>query len=578
MEICLLMITFDINKKNYKSYLFDEIPTMYQDYKKNLHEIWKELCSQYIDSEKITPKDFNDDCKIIGIKKFCEKVINSELYEGKRYKDKNYHLSQLWNDKIFIEEIYSKLITDNIFFKDGFLKIIFVSYKDTLAQQELGIYEEISEKDFYRFITFVLSLENFDIPNYKLEYDDLLTFYRCLENFHTHSSRYTHSSSNMSLNISKPYLQDKYLNSQTTKYGIPMTTYEGGGFGRDYSSILKSLNSVFEVNNEIISLFSILVSLKENKDSTNFEKHVLSQFNFPPEDVQPVYSLSLKIPLDDNNHTDNEERIFNTIKNKSLIKINEKKEKNYSHLPQVLWFHEGNFENLIPISSVKVFSALAVLRNKVKAKIADDIISEENITDEKKILEVTNKVSAPSISIKAVLSNAQNVSAFLSSKSGWLVRFNSYKYIKQKSSVVEKQFHFLESIMIGNKIYDKDLSAQYAKYLLEGKIKLNLLPNSVVKNMFNSFTENLAKEIVFNLKSYKKKVLALESKKIEKLAQNIVDKSSSSYYQKYVLDIITPDEINILSSKVVYMYENISTLNNEQVKILSNKIERLLCL
>lgn len=578
MEIRLLMITFDINKKNYKSYFFDEIPTLYENYKKNLHEVWKDLCSQYIDSEKINPKDFNDDCKIIGIKRFCEKLINSELYKEKKSNDKNYHISQLWNDSLFIEEIYSKLISDNNFFKDGFLKIIFVSYKDTLSQQELGIFEEISEKDFYRFITFVLSLENFDIPNYKLEYDDLLTFYRCLENFHTHSSKYTHSSSDMSLNISKPFLQDKYLNSQTTIYGIPMTIYEGGGFGRDYSSILKSLNSVFKVNNEIISLFGILVSLKESKELTNFEKYVLSNFNFSHEDVQHIYSLSLKIPLGDNNYNENEEKIFNSIKNKSLITINDKKEKNYSHLPQVLWFNEGNFDNLIPISSVKVFSALAVLRNKVKDKIAQNMILEDNITDEKKKLEILAKVSPPSISIRAVLSNAQNVSAFLSAKSGWLVRFNSYKYIKQKSTVVERQFHFLESIILNNKIYDKDLSAQYAKYLSEGKIKLNLLPNSVVKNMFNSFTENLAKEIVFNLKSYKKKVLSLENKKIEKLAQNIVDKSSSSYYQKYVLDIITPEEITILSSKVVYMYENISTLNNEQVKVLSDKIERLLCL
>lgn len=572
------MITFDESKKNYKSYYFYDIPNIYMDYKNNIIDVWGKLCSEYIDYEKITPKDFNDECKIIGIEKFCEKIINSDLYKERKYKDKSYSIVKMWDDQIFIQEIHRQLTTDNEFFKNEFLKIIFVSDKDTLAQQELDIFEEISEQDFCNFIKFVLALENFDVPNYKLNYDDLLIFYRCLENFHTHSSKYVHSSSDISLNVSNSVSSDRYLNSRTTKYGIPMTIYEGGGFGRSYTNILKSLNTVFRVNDQTVSLFSVLVSLKEMKSLTKVENYIIQELNFAENDIKHIYSLSLKIPLGNDDYNEEEKSILNSIKNQSLINIKKKKERNYNHLSQIIWFNDGDFENLIPIPSVKVFSALSVLKTKVKEKITQRLIEEEGILDEKKVLEIQKKVVSPSVSIKSVLSNPQNVSAFLSFKNAWLVRFNSYKYIKQKSTIIERQFHYLESIMLKNKICDKDLSTQYTKFLIEGKIKLNLLPNSVVKNMFYSFSENLAREIVFNLKAYKRNVLKMESKKIERLAQNILDKSSDSYYQKYVLNIATPDEINQLSNKLVYMYENIASLDNEKVKVLSNKIERLLCL
>lgn len=576
------MITFSLLKTKYKVYYFNDLHNIYLNYKNNFLQQ-----SQYVPTsltEEIKPgKTLDENAEIDG-KKIIVKLIKENLDILKLKKDYDFK-----NDNNFMLNI-DKKFQDYNFSKD-FLDNVFVSERESINEVAKGNVEKISLIDFKKYLDLVLLQETYFI-NIESQYEKLniLNILRCFENFHTHSSKYIDSSSSLTLNLTTTKEKSKYLNSFTdVNLGLDSTVYSGGLFGRDYPRILKSISTVFNVENNNISILSFLVSfhkkLKNNDDLNELENYFFKKL---APDINMLFLFNLCEKLK-NNEKDFSKEELQTIEDFD-IKTKKEPKNEMLKLAQVLWYDEG-FVNLIPVPAVRTMSMLALLKERInetykkeKANEYESKLIELNLDEkanknkikeiEKNLLNIDKEyVKGISKRIKSVASNAQNVSEYLSLKNGYLERFFSYKYIKQQSNFHERSFYKFDTMFFKNKIQNKALSSGMIKFLENQDLFFNL-SNSVTKRLYKSLCVEIANKIIKDLAYFKKEFIKNKDKYNElKDRKEILEMKNTDLvlFQKYLLDISSEEDKTELSKLLIFKYEKINDLHpNLQEEIQKN--------
>lgn len=505
------------------------------------------------------------------------------------------------NASVYLDK--NKNIT-NDFIVESFLDHIFSSEKDILNDISKGIYEEISEEDFKNYINLVFLQEKYFINKNELfTNEQLIIVLRCFENFHTHSSKYIDSSSALIINKNKEQNQNLYLNSSIiTNIGLDYSLYNGGGFGREYSKVLKGISNQFRVDKKIYSIINLIKELiekiKNNEKLNNLENYlwdkIVDKSNF-----LFLVDLIEKINNQSNNFTEDELKFIK--ENSQILSYSDKKIKEnlktnkLERTSQIYWFNGEDFDNLIPVPSVKVFSTLQVLRENINEKYKikqiktlelekQELEKQTNTKDNNEKIKFLNKKIEKidkeypkfiSRKIKSVNSNPQNVSEFLSMNQGKLERFYSFKLIKEKASIEERLFYKFDQKFFSYKIKTNMLSNNI-KMFLQNRDLFSNLPNSVKLRIEKSLCVELSKKIISDLLTFKKDLLKNKIQYEELIKKENDGSKSLELFQKYLLDLITEDEKKELSKLLIFKYEDINSLNKNIKEELINNIWILL--
>lgn len=589
------MITFNINNDKYKVYFFDKIEQYFYDYKNEFNNQINFLPKSLKD-ENDTSKSLSEEGKNDG-QKLLINLIKSEIKNLN--KDSNYDYT---NDHLLIQNVLTNFEKYNC--SKNFINSLFVSERNETYANIKGDIQQVNESDFQKFIDLAV-LRDFYFTNKDMlfNYTQILSLFRCFENFHTHSSKYIDSSSSLSLNINSKNVNEPYLNSSTNySVGLPMTLATGGGFGRDNSGTIKSLAALFLVNSKKISIYLLLQSLLEkikNNDINydELEDYLIKKLSFPITDLLSLYSLSMKLNSNIKKLTNDEEKILNELNDFKYFK-DSFSANNLEKVSQVIWFDSEKFINLIPLPSVQVLSSLSVLKEKINEKYRENLLlkyenekntlisqdketksSKEAIKElDKKIKEIDKEyLKGVSHSVKSVASNPQNVSEYLSLKNGNIDRFNAYKYITIQDSSLEKMFYVFDKTFFDKKITDNELSSKLKTFInSSGKISLDELPNSVVNRIYKSFFSEISQKIAKNLKDYKYQFSKLPKDKSDKLLSNISLNSKNHLFQKYLLNLISTNELVELTNELIFKYENINDFNQIQKDEIKTNLLQLI--
>ena len=589
------MITFNVDNDKYKVYFFNKIEKHFDDYKNEFNNQINFLPKSLKDENYIS-KSLSEEGKNDG-QKLLINLIKSEI----KTLNKNSNYDYI-NDPLLIQNVTNNFKQYNC--SKNFINSLFVSERNETYENIKGNIQEISENEFKSFIDLAVLREDYFIDKKALfNYTQIISIFRCFENFHTHSSKYIDSSSSLSLNINSKTSKEPYLNS-TTNYsvGLPMTLATGGGFGRENPGTIKSLAALFLVNSKKISIYLLLQSLLEkikNKDINynDFESYIVNKLVCPITDLLLLYNLSVKLNSNVKTLNNDEENILNELNDFKHFK-DSFSANNLEKVSQVLWFDSEKFINLIPLPSVQVLSSLSVLKEKINEKYRKNLLlkyeteknilvsqdketksAKESIKDiDKKIKEIDKEyLKGISHSVKSVASNAQNVSEYLSLKNGNIDRFNSYKYITIQDSSLERIFYVFHNSFFERKIKDTELSSKLSNFInSSGKISLDELPNSVVKRIYKSFFSEISQKIAKNLKDYKYQFSKLPNEKLEKLSSNLSLNSKNYLFQKYLLNLISTNEKIELTDELIFKYENINDFNQIQKDEIKTNLLQLI--
>lgn len=517
------MITFNHDKSdNIRIFHYDDIPSIYQKYNEYLDKALsvKEIDSAVFLSSRL--KELKPDT--------LENIVEIEaltIFEKIKNNKKN-----LSTTSEIIEKIKNRS-------KSIFMDILLFKVKNEAdkLEEDKNIYEEISVHEAQKIFHFLaLCDENsFDGKLKIISKEKIVLIKRCIqENVHSHTSKFVHSSSNYSLFDTKQNnsLRKIGLNSKTIDLGLPFTTFDSGGVGRDYTTLMKSIRQFYTVNKKPLSVVKIIDLIFKN------EEHCDVTYYFKN--------------ISDLNIEENEKNLG----------------ENLMHLSQLLVIPRNNDKgvlNLIPVPSVKMMSALSVI-NEISTI---QVINEKNKKSYKKWRFEY---------VKSVASNPQNISSFASSKGGSFPRMNNLPYIGIQKSKTERAFYKLTHVLAKRKVSNKDENLSkfsYVKFLQDSEAKL-ALPNRLLNKISNDFLFGLSSVLFSKLKYIQRDVSSLSN--LQNLETKISQDKQLRALQTFVLSKeLTNEQKEIITDSLLSLYEDISYLSTKEIAILKEKIGEKLC-
>ena len=578
------MIIFNSQDEKYKVYSFNNLHSHFEKYKEEFLNQKNYLPSK-LDAPPVAAKELFEEATVLGqqlIIKLIKEHPSLELNKNHEY----------LKDGDLIAQIQSKFLSYN-YIKD-FINSIFVSESTMQAENASGNIQSITTEQLKKYIDLIILRDSYLLnPESQYTFLDLMPIFRCFENFHTHSSKYIDSSSKITLNKSSLRSNDVYINSSTIDLGIPMTFLGTGGFGRDNPGIMKAISSLFIIEGKISSVYSILLSLIEkvadNKTLDIYENYIIEKINFDKKFLGSLTSLANKLNCGNNDIDEYEQIIYQEINAEHPLKKKDSfSSKSLLKAGQILWFDNEKFYNLIPVPSVKVLSTLPILKEKTIDKYRKNLLSSyegkhdistkdglKKLEEDKKGIE--KKYPYVSRGVKAVATNAQNVSEFLSLKRGMIERFYAFKNITIQKSGLEKNFYVFSHTFFSKRITNDDLNSKLHRYLNNNSsITINELPNSVANRLFQSYFSEIASKISKSLKDYKLQIQKLPESSKKELEASIIKDSKNSLFQKYLIGTLTDDEKTILVGELIFKYEHINNLTIEQQQEIKYNLEKLI--